>query len=405
MTRVAGARRVRRRALRHAAALSIALAIAVACAGRARAMEPETLVVDPAAADAPDIGAPEPGEGTSQKPGSGITPLLAPIPFKNTQIGWGLFLMLGAIHRFDPDTTLKPSTGAGGGFYTENGSWGVMALEMARLQGDAWRVRGMLSHMSVRYDFFGIGEDAGDAAQSIGLEQEIDLGVASALRRTVPGLYLGPSLLYMRTRIELRDPPVAGITPPDEDRARVDLFAPGIQAEWDTRDSDYWPASGSIASLKSSFYSEKLGSSRSFQRYVAAWSWYCMPAERLTLATNLNAAWAAGDPPFYLLPSVGTGRYGLRGYTQGRYRDRVMTTAQAELRYHTRGRLGATAFGGFGVVAPDVSGLGDAHALPAGGLGLRLQLTKQFPMHMRFDVAWGRDERLFYFSVGEVFSP
>ena len=39
----------------------------------------------------------------------------------------------------------------------------------------------------------------------------------------------------------------------------------------------------------------------------------------------------------------------------------------------------------------------------AGGLGVRYQLTKKFPMHMRFDYSWGRDGGLFYFGVGEAF--
>jgi hypothetical protein len=45
----------------------------------------------------------------------------------------------------------------------------------------------------------------------------------------------------------------------------------------------------------------------------------------------------------------------------------------------------------------------EARVLPAGGVGLRLQLTRQYPMHLRTDLAWGRDEGLFYFSVGEAF--
>jgi hypothetical protein len=87
----------------------------------------------------------------------------------------------------------------------------------------------------------------------------------------------------------------------------------------------------------------------------------------------------------------------------GRYRDQVMTTAQAEVRWHSRGRFGAVSFFGLGQVAPDLGGLGEASILPAGGLGLRYKLTQRFPMHMRFDYAWGKKENLFYFSVAEAF--
>jgi hypothetical protein len=79
------------------------------------------VVVDPAAQTAPSIDMTDPSPpGTSQRSGTGITPIFAPIPFKHTQLGWGLAVLVGAIHRFDPDTTIKPSTGGVTGFYAEN---------------------------------------------------------------------------------------------------------------------------------------------------------------------------------------------------------------------------------------------------------------------------------------------
>src|SRR5580765_7185749 len=137
--------------------------------------------IDPTASPTPGIDPADAAiDGTAQRT-SAITPIFAPIPFKNTQLGWGLAVMAGAIHRFDPDTTLKPSTGAVAGFYTENKSWGLMALEMARLAHDTWRVRGLASHVDVRYDFYGIGEAAGNAGRKIALEQPMDFAVGSVL--------------------------------------------------------------------------------------------------------------------------------------------------------------------------------------------------------------------------------
>jgi hypothetical protein len=350
--------------------------------------------LDPA--DGPDIE-------TAHQDTKRITPLLAPIPFKNTQIGWGLMLMVGAIHRFDADPTMKPSTGAIGGFYTENRSWGLMAMEMARLERDTWRLRGLFSHFDVRYDFFGIGQEAGAAGLSIPLEQTMDFFVGTALRRIAPAIYAGPGVAWMQTSVEPRRDSSSGLAP-IEDLARAELVAPGVQAEFDSRDDDYWPTHGSVAKFKSWFFTSALGSSRDFQRYMGGWSWYQrLRGEGLVLATNANATGATGDAPFYALPSVGAGLYGLRGYTQGRYRDRVLTTLQAEARAHGQGRMGATAFFGFGQVAPSVAKLPKSEALPAGGLGLRYKLTREFPMHMRLDYAWGKNGNLVYFSVAEAF--
>jgi len=230
----------------------------------------------------------------------------------------------------------------------------------------------------------------------------MDFAVGAALARLRPALYAGASLLWMRSEAKLQEDLGLGIPP--QDLAKLQLVAPGLQAEYDTRDNDYWPRRGSLATFKSNFFTSGLGSSRDFQRYVAAWSWYGeVRGPALVLATNLNAAWAAGDTPFWILPSVGTGRNGLRGYTQGRYRDNLMTTAQAELRAHTAGRWGGTIFGGLAYVAPSAGELDRASPLPAGGVGLRFRLTERHPMHMRADYAWGKNESLFYFSVGEAF--
>jgi outer membrane protein assembly factor BamA len=189
------------------------------------------------------------------------------------------------------------------------------------------------------------------------------------------------------------------------DFSHATLVAPGLQGEVDTRNDDYWPSSGTLAKLKGWFYSSSLGSSRDFQRYTAYWSWYTRlgSSSPFVLATNANSQAAAGDAPFYVLPSIGAGVGGLRGYTQGRYRDRITVTAQAEVRYHMKGRFGATVFGGLGEVASKASDLGTAEVLPAGGIGARFQLTRNFPMHMRFDYAWGKNGGLFYFSVAEAF--
>jgi hypothetical protein len=383
----------------------MAAALAMAMGMPASAADLSSTTVDPTIIDAPTIDpTDQAAEGSGRRSGKEVTPIFAPVPFKNSQVGWGLFLMAGAIHRFDADTTLKPSTGAIGGFYTENESWGVMAVEMARLSHDRWRVRGLLSHCEINYDFFGIGEDAGDEGVTLPVNQTMDFAVGLGLRRIAGGLYAGAAIMWLSTTAKPNDAIPSELPDLSADFTHATLVAPGLQIELDTRDDDYWPRRGMLAKVKSWFYSSGFGSSRDFQRYSGLWSWYTpLRGNRLILATNIYALGAAGDVPFYALPSVGFGEAGLRGYTQGRYRDRVALTAQAEARYHSNGRFGATVFGGFGQVAPEVGELGNADVLPAGGLGLRYQMTRQYPMHIRLDYAWGKNESLFYFSVAEAF--
>jgi hypothetical protein len=281
---------------------------------------PPQVMVDPTAANEPSADATvEPGEGANRG-GGAVTPLVAPLPFRNSQIGWGLALMVGLIHRFDPDTTIKPSTGAITGLVSENGSWGVLGLEIARFGRDAWRARGVAGYMDLRYDFYGVGIDAGEAGQSIPIEQTIFLSSGALLRRVVPGLYIGPTFLWMQTTVSPRDEEAPDL-PVVPDQSRSDLLAPGLLAEWDTRNSDYWPDRGSLAQLKANFFSTASGESGSFQRYQAAWSWYNgLRGQRLVLVTNLNACGAPGDArsmacapsapvglPFVAIPRGATG--------------------------------------------------------------------------------------------------
>jgi len=396
--------------VRSSAGLSLVMASAAfpAQVALAQSDQATTVVVEPEATTAPSLEPPEidPSEGTAQKVDRSVTPMVAPVPFKNTQLGWGLMLMGGLFHRFDSDMTVKPSTGMIGGFYTENGSWGLMAVENARLGGDKWRLRVLLSHPEVRYDFYGIGQAAGNAGQSISLQQNMNLVTGAALRRITRGVYLGLTAVWMEASIAVRDPENLE-TPPGlalTDTARTGLFAWGAQGEVDTRNDDYWPVNGMLGRLRAFFFTDALGGSRTFQRYSLSWSWYTpVRRDRLTLATNVSACGVNGSAPLWNLCAVGFGRGGLRGYTQGRYRDSVMTTVQTELRYHTAGRFGATAFGGFGQIAPTAGDILNAEALLAGGLGVRYQLTEKYPMHIRFDYSWGRDGDLFYFGVGEAF--
>src|SRR6476620_1466353 len=137
---------------RAAAAFASALATTVLFPRTAFPQAPgPPVVVDPTAAPAPDIAPPtEPGDGTSREAGRGVTPMFIPIPMKNTQLGWGLMLMGGLIHRFDPRTTIMFCFFFNDTATTENGSWGLMAIEDARLSHDRWRLRAMLAHMEIR---------------------------------------------------------------------------------------------------------------------------------------------------------------------------------------------------------------------------------------------------------------
>jgi hypothetical protein len=86
----------------------------------------------------------------------------APVPFLSPTFGFGLAAGVGYIyHPAGPDPDTPPWSTGGGGSYAENGSWGAALGHKVNLAQDRWGVLGFAGYANVRYDFFGIGEAAG----------------------------------------------------------------------------------------------------------------------------------------------------------------------------------------------------------------------------------------------------
>jgi outer membrane translocation and assembly module TamA len=111
-----------------------------------------------------------------------------------------------------------------------------------------------------------------------------------------------------------------------------------------------------------------------------------------------------GDPPFDILPQLG-GDALLRGYYQGRFRDRDLLAFQAEYRAPVWWKLGAVAFASAGQVAPDLGGLRVDAFHPAAGFGFRFLIQEAEGVRIRADFAWGFDVESsgFYINIGEAF--
>jgi len=80
-----------------------------------------------------------------------------------------------------------------------------------------------------------------------------------------------------------------------------------------------------------------------------------------------------------------------------------MVAAQAEARLVLPKRFGASVFFGAGEVAPSLGKLNAKDVLSGGGLGVRYRVTKQDPINLRVEYAWGRDRGSLYVGVGEAF--
>jgi hypothetical protein len=333
--------------------------------------------------------------------GRNFEPVVAPIPAYNPVFGWMLSVRAMLIYR--PSFAVpeeRPWISGAFGFYAENESWGAGLFQRMSFGGDKWRLQGALFHADFNYEYFGIGGETSDL--SIDIDQEMDLVMAEALRRIAPDLYLGLKATWAQTLVGPSIPD--NLLPPgfDPGRLKLDLSMVTLtpHMEYDTRDSEFYPRSGWLGELDVGISREGLGADLEYERYKFALNHYRPLGESGVLASRVVTEYVGGAAPFFLYPAFGQGS-DLRGYQMGTYRDRFLVAAQAEYRHRITPRIGAAAFAGIGSVAPDAFDWGKS--LPAVGVGLRWVVAPQNDVSLRFDVARGRDETIWYMSVGEAF--
>jgi outer membrane translocation and assembly module TamA len=113
-----------------------------------------------------------------------------------------------------------------------------------------------------------------------------------------------------------------------------------------------------------------------------------------------------GQSPFYLMPTLGADDL-MRGYYNGRYRDRDYTAGQVELRYRLSDRFGITGFAGTGTVYHN--GIDLSQLKPNYGGGLRYFFDVEKGLTLRLDYGVGEQrpgearQSGFYTSLGEAF--
>ncbi len=176
----------------------------------------------------------------------------------------------------------------------------------------------------------------------------------------------------------------------------------GLDLVRDTRDNVFYPTHGVYSELRAVTYTTALGGDFEFTEIVADLRGYRTLGSGQVLGLQLYGAFSGGDPPYFKLPKLGGGSR-MRGYYEGRYRDRHYVMGQAEYRTRLFGRFGGVLFAGVGTVGPTVNklSLGNLHA--GYGFGLRYLFDRQEHINVRADVGFGPGTSGVYFSIEEAF--
>jgi len=335
--------------------------------------------------------------------GSTIVPLPVAFYMPETKFGFGLaasYYMYGHEQRAD---RVMPSSISFLGVYTTRKQTILQAATELHLGGGRMRVLGNGGYSRFPAKYWGIGNETEDALEEDYTPDVFE--VRGEIQWQVrDGWYLGALAQYAaRSLVEVADSGLlaVGAAPGVGDGHLVGI---GALFVYDTRNSTVSPTRGIYLQLRGVLYDALIGSDWEFSRFTADLRIYRPLTGRHLLAVRAVNDWATGTPPFDRLPQLG-GDVLLRGYYQGRFRDRYLMAVEAEYRAPLWWRIGAVGFAGVGQVAGGRNELSFGRFKASAGGGLRFLLDPKAGLNIRVDYGWAIDVGTggLYVNIGEAF--
>ncbi|GAA4010084.1 BamA/TamA family outer membrane protein [Hymenobacter fastidiosus] len=339
-----------------------------------------------------------------------------PIVFSQPETGLGYGLAVLPVWRFGSDTTVRKSNARLIAWRTQKNQSLVQLAHNLFTPGERFLLTGELSnYYKFPINYYGFGPNTSRADKSI-IQYKVLLFTERVLRQVKRNLFVG--LQYRGT--VLRDVQVNENIDQNTPQQRPSLllerpareyqestlisgFGPALL--YDARDNILSTYRGNYLELSSYFNGKVLGSDYRFSRYLLD-ARHFRPLDqdnKTILATQLVGQFNVGNVPFRELANLG-GEKILRGYYEGRYRDRQLVAVQAELRRKLIWRFNGVLFGDVGQVGNTVADLGRNSLKATGGAGIRFQFNRADRLNIRFDYGYGRGGSSgIYFSIGESF--
>ena len=249
--------------------------------------------------------------------------------------------------------------------------------------------------------FFGIGNNTPESAEENYTPQTFLLK-AVLYRSFLSHANIGPVIRYEYT--SMRETTTggilaAGLLPGSKGGVSTGL---GIVANWDSRDNTFATQSGSFYQLTTTFYRNAFGGDFSYDDIQIDTRNFFRTFSDQIVAVQGSGEFINGSAPFQDYAKFG-GENLLRGYFDGRYRDKNAVSLQAEYRVPVWWRLGVVGFAGVAQVADQIGGFAIHHFWFAGGAGLRFAWNPEERINIRLDYGAGNNTSGVYLTITEAF--
>jgi outer membrane protein assembly factor BamA len=159
----------------------------------------------------------------------------------------------------------------------------------------------------------------------------------------------------------------------------------GLVVQYDSRNNESSPLSGSFLNLNNMAFRENLGGDNNYDVYRVEFRYYIPHGDSSTVALRTLNHLTSGAPTAARAPVM------LRGYKIGEYTGEFMSSIEAEERWRFARKFTATLFAGVACLYGDVGNCSDgANLYPNGGVGIQYIMKPKEGIVMNLEYAAGK---------------
>lgn len=320
-------------------------------------------------------------------------------PHYSTDTKLGLGLVAAGLYRTNiSDTIIPPSNVSLFGDITTVGFYLLGIRGNHLFPNDRYRLDYTLYFFSFPSSYWGIGYDMGNDGSNCTQMKRWQAQIKSSfLIQLSKSLYMGPMLTYDFVSVKK----VENLELLNGLPLRTSNLGVGFSLVYDSRDVLTYPTNGYYVNISQNFRPKFIGNKQAFHTTDIRFCGYNKIWKGGVLAYEARGIFNLGETPWSMMATLGNS-YSMRGYYEGRYRDKHKLDTQIELRQHVWRRNGITLWVGAGTVFDRFSSIHMDKILPNFGIGYRWEFKKD--VNVRLDYGFGKNgQKGFIFNINEAF--
>lgn len=330
---------------------------------------------------------------------------LTPFPavFSSPETGFGYGALVVPVYNFGADSLTRNSTGQFLVYYTTKKQASVQLSYTIFTNRERYAILGETNYFDAPLFYYGTGNSNAEKDKSL-ISYKLVYTQNRVVKQVKKNLFLGGQFQVIRVGETEFNPVESQLNKrPTSELNGYTVAGIGPSFLYDSRDNSINAAQGGYLEIGSFFHLKSLGSEFTFSRYTADLRRFFPLSKRQVVALQGKGVFETGDVPFRELAYFG-GHRNLRGFYEGRFRDKQLLQVQAEYRLQVLKRHGFVLFGAAGQVGESLSRFGLDKTKTAGGLGYRFMLNTKDRVNIRIDYAVGSGGTSgLYFAIGEAF--